>query len=212
MTRLSIPTLALVLCLVAGETHAQSVNTGRLEELRAELSSVSSRVRDKIADTSASMDRLYDTDLDERQQATLDMLEAMETEARVILDQVKLNSPFMDELDRARAEVLVILRKQEREPASPQRDNRVARLEAALSQVEEQYAKLQSVEGQITHSLSEHAKLRRELQLEAGVQSVEMFVQNLSELTANLEQMVAVLDEVSASTLTVSDATPVAQE
>ena len=75
----------------------------------------------------------------------------------------------------------MILRKQEQEPPSPQRDNRVARLEAALAEVEDQYVKLQAIEGQITRSLSEHAQVRRQLQLEAEVNSVEGLVSDLNQ-------------------------------
>ena len=204
--------LVIACALLAAPAHAQSVNTNQLEELRNELSSVSERVRGKIADTLVSARGLGEADLNDRQQLTVGILESMEIETRAILDQVKLTSPFMDELDRARSQVVVILRKQEREPPSPQRDNRVARLEAALAEVEDQYVKLQGVEAQIIRSLSQHAQLRRELQLEAGVANVENFVRDLVELTSGLEQMVAVLEEVSNSTLNVADSAVVVQE
>jgi hypothetical protein len=198
--------LAAALSLCAGVAFGQSmIQTSQLEELRGELSATAISVRDNLTATTQSIQGLFQAGVAPEQQAVLGILDAMEVESRVILDQVKLNSPFMDELDRARAEVLVILRRQEREPSSPARDNRVARLEAALAQVEDEYETLQGLESQITFSLSQHATLRREIRQEGYVLAVETFVTELGELTANLDRMVAVLDEVGASFLQTED-------
>lgn len=198
--------IAAIIVLTAGSAIAQSVvNTNRLEDLRGELSATANSVRDNLTSTAQSMTALFESGATAEQGAVLSILDAMETESRTILDRVKLNSDFMDELDRARAEVLVILRKQEREPPSPARDNRVARLESALAQVEDEYETLQSLESQITFSLSQHAQLRREITLEGEVVRVETFVDELQELTSNLERMVAVLDEVGTSFLQTED-------
>ncbi|MGX0905125.1 hypothetical protein ACSSV8_003719 [Roseovarius sp. MBR-79] len=200
VTMISI--LMLSPMVAVGQT---AINNTQLEKLRSELSATASSVRDNLATTTQSMKKIFEAGPDAEQDVVLGILDAMEIESRAILDQVKLNSPFMDELDRARSEVLVILRKQEREPPSPSRDNRVARLESALAQVEKEYETLQGLESRITFSLSQHAQLRREIRLEAGVIAVEDFVGELGELTANLESMVAVLDEVGASFLQTED-------
>ncbi|SPJ26188.1 hypothetical protein [Palleronia abyssalis] len=208
----AIPVIAILMLSAGGAIGQQSmINTSQLEELRGELSMTANSVRDNLSSTTQSIQALFDAGVPAEQQAVLQILDAMEVESRAILDQVKLNSAFMDELDRARAEVLVILRKQEREPSSPARDNRVARLESALAQVEDEYETLQGLESRITFSLSQHAQLRREIQLESGVIAVENFVGELGELTSNLERMVAVLDEVGASVLQTEE-TAVSQE
>ena len=208
----AIPVIAILMLSAGGAIgHQSMINTSQLEELRGELSMTANSVRDNLSSTTQSIQALFDAGVPAEQQAVLQILDAMEVESRAILDQVKLNSAFMDELDRARAEVLVILRKQEREPSSPARDNRVARLESALAQVEDEYETLQGLESRITFSLSQHAQLRREIQLESGVIAVENFVGELGELTSNLERMVAVLDEVGASVLQTEE-TAVSQE
>jgi vacuolar-type H+-ATPase subunit I/STV1 len=140
------------------------------------------------------------------------LLDSIEEETRTVLDKVKLNSPFMDALDDARAKVVTILRKHEREPQSAARDARIARLAVALQDLEQQYVEIQGVEKTMTRLLSEHALLRREIQLNEEVVAVENFVASLGKLTADLEAMTNVLAEVSKTTVDTSDTAVIAQD
>ena len=201
----TLPILALV--LTVSTAGAQDiVRKDQLESLRTELGNVTSRVQDSIVQTSASMATLDDYQGSEQTAAAFALLDAIEAETRVILEQVRLNSPFMDALDDARANVVTILRKNEREPASDARDARIARLTKALSDLEDQYTKIQSVENTMTRLLADHAVLRRQIELDGEVDAVEAFVAELSTLTANLDEMTAVLEKVATSTIDVRDA------
>lgn len=193
--------------------HAQGiVREDQLEALRAELGNIGLRVRNSILSTSNSMDALGSYTGNEQTAAAYALLDSIEAETRVVLEQVKLNSPFMDALDDARAKVVTILRKNEREPQSSSRDSRIARLSVELEDLEQQYRDIQGVEKTMTRLLSEHAGLRREIQLNGEVGAVEDFVASLGQLTSDLKAMTDVLAEVSDATIDTSEGAAVAQD
>lgn len=210
------PVLSLVLSAslcAASLAHAQGiVREDQLEQLRGELGDVGSRVKASLEATSSSMQAMQTYTGDAQTEAAYALLDSIEEETRVVLEQVKLNSPFMDALDDARAKVVTILRKHEREPQSSARDARVARLTVALGDLETQYVEIQGVEKTMTRLLSEHALLRREIQLNGEVGAVEKFVADLGQLTADLQSMTDVLAEVSATTIDTSDGPAIAQD
>ena len=196
----------LAVFLFGSVARAQGiVREDQLDSLRNELGEVGSRVRASLSATANSMANLENLEAGEQASAAYALLDSIEEESLNILGKVKLNSPFMDALDDARAKVVTILRKHEREPAGPARDSRIARLTVSLEELEEQYEKIQGVEGTVLDLLSEHAGIRRGIQLNEEVVAVEAFVSDLSGLTANLEALTNVLAEVSKSTVDTSD-------
>ena len=198
--------ILLAVFLFGSVARAQGiVREDQLDSLRNELGEVGSRVRASLSATANSMANLENLEAGEQASAAYALLDSIEEESLNILGKVKLNSPFMDALDDARAKVVTILRKHEREPASPARDSRIARLTVSLEELEEQYEKIQGVEGTVLDLLSEHAGIRRGIQLNEEVVAVEAFVSDLSGLTANLEALTNVLAEVSKSTVDTSD-------
>jgi hypothetical protein len=203
----------LMVLLTGSVAHAQGiVREDQLEKLRSELGDVGARVRQSLSATASSMSNLENMDKGEQAFAAYTLLDSIEEETRTVLDKVKLNSPFMDALDDARAKVVTILRKHEREPQSAARDARIARLAVALQDLEQQYVEIQGVEKTMTRLLSEHALLRREIQLNEEVVAVENFVASLGKLTADLEAMTNVLAEVSKTTVDTSDTAVIAQD
>lgn len=212
MTRPTTAALALCLAVLAAPAWSQAIDEDQLASLRDDLLAVSDRVKGSIAATQESGQALGNFSGDARTEAAFQILDAVETETRTVLDQVRLNSPFMDELDRARAEVVTILRKHEREPTSPARDARVARLTTALSEVERQYEEIQNAESRMTRLLSDHALMRREIVLNGEVGNVETFVDDLAALTAGLDEMATVLAEVARTTIAIPDAPVIGQE
>ena len=132
--------------------------------------------------------------------AILDMIEG---ETREVIDKIKVTSPFVSALDDARATVLVLLRKNERDPPSPARDSRIASLTNALDSIEEQSEQILAAEGKLTGLLADHSRLRVELLRNGEVRAVERFVDDLSSLTADLEQMASVLSEISENVVVV---------
>lgn len=203
----------LTLCLLGFAANAQGiVREDQLERLRGELGDISKRVAQSISATSSSLNNLENLEQGEQASMAYALLDSIEAETRTVLEKVKLNSPFMDALDDARAKVVTILRKHEREPPSEARDSRIARLKVALEDLEQQYVKIQGVDKVMTRLLSEHALLRREIQLNEEVVAVETFVSNLGKLTADLEDMTIVLAEVSKTSIDTSDSAIVAQD
>ena len=189
------------------------VREDQLEGLREELGQVGARVRSSLSETSAAMSELENnSDKSGHAAKAYALLDSIEDETRTVLSSVKLNSPFMDALDDARAKVVTILRKHEREPQSAARDARIARLSIALEKLETQYVKIQGVEKTIVRLLSDHQLIRREIQLNEEVVAVENFVGSLGKLTASLDAMVNVLSEVSQSAVDTSDTAVIAQE
>jgi hypothetical protein len=189
------------------------VREDQLEGLREELGQVGARVRSSLSETSAAMSELENnSDKSGHAAKAYALLDSIEDETRTVLSSVKLNSPFMDALDDARAKVVTILRKHEREPQSAARDARIARLSTALEKLETQYVKIQGVEKTIVRLLSDHQLIRREIQLNEEVVAVENFVGSLGKLTASLDAMVNVLSEVSQSAVDTSDTAVIAQE
>ena len=199
--------------LIGTVAHAQGiVREDQLDSLRNELGEVGSRVRASLSATANSMANLENLDPGEQASAAYALLDSIEEESLSILGKVKLNSPFMDALDDARAKVVTILRKHEREPTSPARDSRIARLTVSLGNLEEQYVKIQGVEKTVMDLLSQHSSIRRNIQLNEEVVAVEVFVSDLSGLTANLEAMTNILAEVSKATVDTSDPPTISQE
>ena len=189
------------------------VREDQLEGLREELGQVGARVRSSLSETSAAMSELENnSDKSGHAAKAYALLDSIEDETRTVLSSVKLNSPFMDALDDARAKVVTILRKHEREPQSAARDARIARLSIALEKLETQYVKIQGVEKTIVRLLSDHQLIRREIQRNEEVVAVENFVGSLGKLTASLDAMVNVLSEVSQSAVDTSDTAVIAQE
>ena len=213
MNPIRLRVLFAVLLLFPSLALAQGfAREDRLEALRSELGEVSTRVQGSISETMEAMNALEGVEQGERHAAAVALLDSIEEETRAVLEKVKLNSPFMDALDDARANVVTILRKNEREPASPERDARVARLTVALSDLEDQYKQIQAAESRMTRLLSDHALLRREIQLDSEVQAVERFVERLGRLTDDLDEMANVLASIAQSPIDTGAAPVIGQE
>lgn len=169
----------------------------QLQELSADLSGISTRVQSSVDQTISSMQNLQDYSGDALTDQAFAMLDTIEGETREVIDKIKITSPFMSALDDARSTVLVLLRKNERDPPSPSRDARIASLTNSLASIEEQSQQILAAEGNLTSLLAEHAQLRAELIRNGEVRAVQAFVSDLSTLTDGLEKMATVLSEIS---------------
>lgn len=198
-----------LVCLIAAGGFAPVLaqdgfaRQGQLKELSADLSGISNRVQMSVDQTMASMQNLQDYSGDELTTQAFAMLDSIEAETREVIDKIKVTSPFMSALDDARANVLVLLRKNERDPPSPSRDSRIAALTSSLASIEEQSKQILAAEGTLTSLLSDHAQMRAELIRNGEVRAVQTFVNDLSTLTDGLEQMAVVLSEISQNVVVV---------
>ena len=171
----------------------------QLQELTVDLSGISTRVKTAVNQTMLSMQNLQDYSGDEQTAQAFAALDTIEAETREVIDKIKVTSPFMSALDDARATVVVLLRKNEREPPSPARDARIAALTTSLASIDEQAQKILAAEGTLTSLLASHAQMRAELIQNGAVRAVQGFVDDLSTLTDGLEDMANVLAEISDS-------------
>lgn len=184
----------------------------QLQELVADLSGISARVQMSVDQTMLSMDNLANYSGSEQTDQAFAILDAIEAETREVIDKIKITSPFMSALDDARSNVLVLLRKNERDTASPSRDARIATLTNSLASIDEQTVQIQAAEGTLSSLLGDHARLRAELLANGAVDAVELFVNDLSAMTNGLEQMASVLSEISASVVAVPTEASLATE
>lgn len=199
------PTKKLFACamvaafITATPVHAQEglARQDQLQELSVDLSGISTRVKTSVDKTMLSMQNLQNYSGDELTAQAFAVLDTIEVETREVIDKIKVTSPFMSALDDARATVVVLLRKNEREPPSPARDARIAALTTSLASIDEQSQKILAAEGTLTSLLASHAQLRAQLIRDGEVRAVQGFVDNLSSLTDGLEQMANVLAEIS---------------
>lgn len=175
----------------------------QLQDLSVELSGIATRVQQSVITTMASMENLATYSGDEQTEQAFQILDAIEDETRGVIDTIKVTSPFVSALDDARANVLVLLRRNERDPPSPSRDARIAALTTALASIEDQSQQILAAEGTLTRLLSDHALLRAELIRNGEVRAVQGFVADLSNLTAGLDQMASVLAEISQNVVVV---------
>ena len=204
--------LFIVLAPLGAAAQDGFARQDQLQELSADLSGISTRVQSSVDKTMASMQNLQDYSGDEQTQQAFAILDTIEAETREVIDKIKITSPFMSALDDARATVLVLLRKNERDPPSPSRDARIAGLTNALSSIEEQSQKILAAEGTLTSLLAEHAQMRAELIRNGEVRAVQTFVNDLSTLTDGLEQMATVLSEISQNVVIVPSEASLATE
>lgn len=191
---------AMVAAFIAATPgHAQEglARQDQLQELSVDLSGISTRVKTSVDKTMLSMQNLQDYSGDELTAQAFAVLDTIEVETREVIDKIKVTSPFMSALDDARATVVVLLRKNEREPPSPARDARIAALTTSLASIDEQAQKILAAEGTLTSLLASHAQLRAQLIRDGEVRAVQGFVDDLSSLTDGLEQMANVLAEIS---------------
>lgn len=184
----------------------------QLKELTADLSGISSRVQTAVDQTMVSMQNLQGYSGDEQTAAAFAMLDSIEAETREVIDKIKVTSPFMSALDDARATVLVLLRKNQRDPYSTARDQRIAALTASLASIDEQSKQILAAEGTLTSLLANHAQMRAELIRNGEVRAVQAFVDDLSSLTDGLEQMANVLSEISDNVVVVPTEASLASE
>jgi uncharacterized protein YukE len=200
--------------LLPGFANAQEAfaRQDQLQALSENLSGISNRVQSSVDETMISMANLQNYSGDEQTAQAFAMLDTIETETREVIDQIKITSPFMSALDDARATVLVLLRKNERDPQSPSRDARIVALTSALASIDEQSAQILSAEGTLTSLLADHAQMRAELIRNGEVRAVQLFVEDLSQLTEGLEQMASVLSEISSNVVVVPTEATLATE
>lgn len=184
----------------------------QLQELGADLSGISARVQSSVDQTMQSMENLQSTSQDDRTNQAFAILDTIETETRQVIGKISVTSPFMSALDDARASVLVLLRKNERDPPSPSRDARIAALTNSLSSIDAQSAQIIAAEGTLNSLLAEHALLRAELIRNGEVRAVQAFVDDLSTLTDGLEEMASVLSEISENVVVVPTEASLATE
>lgn len=212
--RQTLAVLALSAAVAVSPAFAQDgfARQDQLEELQADLSSISTRVRTSIDQTILSAQELENFEGDERTNQAFAILDSIEAETQEVIDKIKITSPFMSALDDARSTVLVLLRKHERDPASPARDARIAALTASLGSIDEQTQRVHDAEQLLTELLVEHARKRSELIKDDEVLKVQVFVDNLSSLTQGLEQMANVLSEISESIVDVPSEVSLASE
>ena len=201
-------------CLLATTAVAQDAfaRQDQLQELGSDLSDISQRVQASLDQTLNSMQSLENTDQDDQTNQAFAILDTIEAETREVIEKISITSPFMSALDDARANVLVLLRKNERDPPSPSRDARIAALTNALASIDEQSAQIISAEGTLNSLLAEHAILRAELVRNGEVDKVQTFVEDLSRLTDGLEQMAIVLADVSNNVVIVPTESSLATE
>lgn len=201
--------LVCFVCLIAagcfGPVFAQDgfARQGQLLELSADLSGISNRVQMSVNQTMVSMQNLKDYSGDELTSQAFAVLDSIEAETREVINKIKVTSPFMSALDDARANVLVLLRKNERDPPSPSRDARIAALTSSLASIEEQSKQILAADGTLSTLLGDHAQMRAELIRNGEVRAVQTFVNDLSTLTAGLEKMAVVLSEISQNVVVV---------
>ncbi len=183
-----------------------------LQSLSVDLAGISTRVRQSVEETIVSMANLRDFSGDEQTDQAFAILDSIQAETRSVIDTIKPTSPFVSALDDARARVLVLLRREERDPPSPSRDSRIARLTSALASIEEQHGQILAAESTLTGLLADHSRLRAELLREGGVRAVELFVDDLSGLTAGLNEMTRVLSEISENVVVVPTSAQLASD
>lgn len=205
-------TVSLLLTLAPAFSQEGLARQERLEELTADLSGISARITTSVNDTLASMSKLQGDSGEEATDAAFVMLDTIQAETRAVIDTVKVTSPFMSSLDDARATVLVLLRKNERDPPGPGRDRRIADLTTALATIDEKSKQILATEGQLTAILADHAQLRAELMRNRDVRKVQNFVQDLSKMTDQLQQMANVLSEISENVVDVPTETSLSAE
>lgn len=184
----------------------------QLQALSEDLSGISTRVRQSVDATMTSMANLQNYSGDDQTAQAFAMLDIIEVETREVIDKIRITSPFMSALDDARATVLVLLRKNERDPPSPARDARIAALTTSLASIDEQSAQILAAEGTLTSLLGDHAQMRAELIRNGEVRAVQLFVNDLSALTDGLEQMATVLSEISSNVVEVPTEATLATE
>lgn len=217
MTRRFARGMALLLCLAmaGGQAAAQDeyVREDRLQELQEEMSGLSASVSQRLTSADRALETMLDEESESEREATInDILDSMEQDANTILEQISLNSPFMDSLDDARARIIVLISLNEREPPSPSRDNRLARLEQSRQAYEKEYEAIQSAEGELTAMISNFANVRREVMMESQVGEVEEVVRRLKDVTAQLGRMTEVLRDVGSTVIDNPTGETVSQE
>ena len=206
LTRYNLAALALGLVIAAASPAVAQdglIRQEQLQDLSVEFSGIATRVQQSVSATMASMENLATYAPDEQTEQAFLILDAIEVETRGVIDTIKVTSPFMSALDDARASVLVLLRREQRDPQSTSRDARIAALTTALASIEDQAQQIQDAEGTLTALLADHAQLRAQILRDGGVRRVQEFVADLSNLTADLGQMASVLDEISQNVVVV---------
>jgi len=178
----------------------------QLQSLGEDLAGIASRVQVSVDNSMSSMSNLRNSSGDEVLNQTTAILDTIEAETRSVIETIKPTSAFMSALDSARGDVLVLLRREERDPPSPTRDSRIARLTNSLALIDEQHAEILAAESVLNSMIGEQLRVRDELRREGGVIAVERLVTDLTGLTTELSEMSRVLSEISAAALRVSSA------
>ena len=211
-TRIAAIVIAGALGVVPAAAQDGFARESQLQSLGQDLSDISSRVQGSVVSTIEAMENLSEYSGDAQTEQAFALLDSIEAETRQVIDTIKITSPFMTALDDARAQVIVLLRKNERDPESPQRNARIVALTEALASINEQSEKILAAEGVLTSLLGEHAVMRSNLIRDGEVRQVQSFVNELGTLTDGLEQMALVLSEISNSVITSPPSAALASE
>ena len=141
----------------AGHAVAQDglIREEQLQNLSVELSGIASRVQESVSTTMATMESFASLSSDDQRAQTLRTFAAMEGDIRAMMELVNITSPFMSALDDARANVVVMLRREEREAPGAERDARFAEITHALAAIDDQMRQMRAVEATLVAMLDE---------------------------------------------------------
>lgn len=184
----ALAALALgVLVASAGPAAAQDRFAGQdaLRDPSVELSEITGRVEQAVSTIMAKREDFASLSTEERNRVVIEALRERETEFRAILELLDPASPMMDAINDARANVLVMLRRSEREEPSAERDARLAEFTHALASIENQVGQIRAADAPLTAMVDE-------------IRSAEA----VPDVAEGLSAMAAVLATLSANIMT----------
>lgn len=119
---------------------------GALRDLSVGLSEITGRVEQAVSTTMATREDFASHVTDERSRVVIEALCEQEPEFRAILELLNPTSPMMDAINDARADVLVMLRRADREEPSAERDARPAEFTRTLAGIEDQVGQIRAAD------------------------------------------------------------------
>lgn len=197
----SIVAICVVLGL-SGAAMAQSQGRGdSLDKARKQISELSIDLEARLGAAQKALEDVPKIgETSEAERILKERFDAIDADVKRILDQVALNSPFMDALDEARSRTIVLKNWFARQPADyPNRDRSIARLDAALQEYAAQAQRIRDAEKDANRALIEFGQIRSVIAMEMKIDTVEASVVKLKAFTDRLTTLVSKLKEVSAA-------------
>ena len=190
--------MSVAVLAIAAEESEDPLARSDIEAGYSEIDKMIVEMQGALATAEAALDNVKTMDVEDRSRAADEFFQTMKDKVHLMLERLGPNSVLMDNLEGAKANVIVFKRWFERQPADfPNRDQRIVQLDTALEEYDSLEAQIAQGRREAQKALTDLSRAQFYRRMEEKVQSVEMSVEMTRRVLTSLKGLGAGIRKVA---------------